>query len=295
MKILSGTRLIFLMLITASQILVNAQDNKIRIQKKIPYTSGGANEQQMDYYLPGSINFPVILYLHEGSLTSGDKSDSPYESIAMNFAKAGIGFYLINYRLGPKNKWPAMAEDAASAFSWINKNAGPLHANPHKLFIVGHSSGALIASIISTDEKYLKKSGCSLSQIAGCVAIGTMLNPSYDIDSIPKDTLDNVWKKFRYKETYESLFETPESYSDADPSRHITKNAPPFLVLIAEAEQVNPPILEQANKFATAMKNVGVEVQIEVLKNRKHMTAMKKMAEPNDPAFLKIIEFINKY
>jgi acetyl esterase/lipase len=294
MKSLSGLRLVLFLFTLSIPILVRAQNNKINIQKNTPYIPGGVYDQQMDYYLPGGNNFPVILYLHEGSLTSGDKTDSPYESIAMNFAKAGIGFFLINYRLGPKNKWPAMADDAASAFSWINKNAGQLHANLHKLFIVGHSSGAMIASIISTDEKYLKKSGCSLSQIAGCIAMGTMLNPSYDIDSIPKDTLDKIWKKFRYKETYESLFETPESYSDADPSRHITKNAPPFLILIAEEEQVNPPILEQADRFAAEMKNVGVKVQIAVLKNRKHMTAMKKMAEPNDPALLKIIEFIKK-
>ncbi len=63
-------------------------------------------------------------------------------------------------------------EDAASAFSWIKKNVEILHAAPRKLFIVGHSSGALIAALLSTDEKYLKKSGCSLSDIAGCVAMG---------------------------------------------------------------------------------------------------------------------------
>ena len=153
----------------------------------------------------------------------------------------------------------------------------------------------MIASILSTDEKYLQKSGCSLSDIAGCVAMGTMLNPSYDTDTIPKDTLNKIWEKFRNRETYESLFVTPESYRDADASRHVTKNAPPFLILVAEEEQVNPPIMEQANRFAMAMKNVGVQVQIEVLKDRKHMTAMKKMSEMNDPAFLKIIEFIKTH
>lgn len=188
-----------------------------------------------------------------------------------------------------------MAKDAASAFLWIKNNAEALHANPHKLFIFGHSSGALIAALLSTDEQYLKKSGCSLSDIAGCVAMGTMLNPSYDADSISKDTLNKIWEKFRTRETYESLFETPDAYLDADPSTHVTKNAPPFLILIAEEEQVNPPILEQANRFARAMKNVGVQVQINILKNRTHMTAMKKMAESNDPTFLKIINFINTH
>ncbi len=295
MKAISGLRLILFLFILSSHNFVEAQDSTIRIQKDVLYVPGGTQEQQMDIYLPIGENFPVVLYLHEGGLTSGDKADSPYATIAMNFAKKGIGFILINYRLGPTNKWPVMAEDAASAFSWIKKNVAILNANPRKLFIVGHSSGALIASLLSTDEKYLVKSGCSLSDIAGCVAMGTMLNPSYDTDSIPTDTLNKIWEKFRIRETYESLFETPDAYRDADPSRHITKNAPPFLILVAEEEQVNPPILEQANRFATAMKNVGVQVQIEVLKNRKHSTAMKKMAELNDPTFLKIIDFIKTH
>jgi acetyl esterase/lipase len=295
MNTISRLRFILLLFILSSHKWVEAKDNGIRIQKDIPYLAGATPEQMMDIYLPAGKNFPVILYLHEGGLTSGDKSDSPYATIAMNFAKKGIGFILVNYRLGQKNKWPTMAEDAATAFSWVKKNVESLHANPHKLFLVGHSSGALIASLLSTDEKYLRKTGSSLSDIAGCVAMGTMLNPSYDSDSIPKDTLDKIWIKFRNREEYESLFETPESYRDADPSRYITKKAPPFLVLIAEAEQINPPILEQANRFALAMKKVGVQVQIEVLKNRRHVTAMQKMAEGNDPTFLKIVEFIKTH
>jgi hypothetical protein len=40
------------------------------------------------------------------------------------------------------------------------------------------------------------------------------------------------------------------------------------------------------------MKTVNVHVQVEVLRNRKHMTAMQKMAEPNDPALARIVSFI---
>ena len=274
---------------------IKAQDNTISIQKNISYVINGTSEQQMDIYLPAKKDIPLILYLHEGSLVSGDKSDNPYEQIAMNFAKKDIGFIIINYRLGPKNKWPTMAEDAALAFSWITKNTEKLHANPHKLFIVGHSSGALIASLLATDQKYLQKVSNSLSEIAGCVVMGTMLNPSYDTDSIPKDSLDKLWLKFETRDTYESLFKTAEDYRDADPYRHITRNAPPFLILIAEAEQVNPPILEQAKRFAIAERKLNVSFEIEVLENRTHMTAMKKMAEANDPAFLKIIHFIETH
>ena len=39
------------------------------------------------------------------------------------------------------------------------------------------------------------------------------------------------------------------------------------------------------------MKEVNVSVTVEVLKDRKHMSAMEKMAEQNDPAFSRILDF----
>jgi acetyl esterase/lipase len=84
-------------------------------------------------------------------------------------------------------------------------------------------------------------------------------------------------------------------YRDADPSRHITRNAPPFLVLIAEAEQFQPPILEQSKRFALQMQAVNVSVTVEVLKDRKHMSAMREMADPNDPTLSRIQNFVRDH
>ena len=286
--------LLFTLLVGSLQFAA-AQDKNLILQKDVPFVPGGGHDQQMDIFLPEVNHFPLVLFLHEGSLTSGDKNDTPYAAIGRNFARHGIGFIAANYRLGPSHKWPAMAEDCAAAFAWMKRNAGEIHADPGRLFILGHSSGALIAAIVSTDDKYLKQFGCELSDIAGCIPMGTMLNPSYDTDSIPPRSLDSLWERFKKQEVYESLFETAGLYRDADPSRHITKNAPPFLVLIAESEQIQPPILEQANRFALSMKRVNVDVQIQVLKSRKHMTAMEKMAEPEDPTLLQIVEFVKNH
>jgi acetyl esterase/lipase len=272
-----------------------AQDDKILLRKDVPFVAGGGSDQQLDLYLPGQAGFPTILYLHEGSLTSGDRKDKPYEAIGYNFAHAGIGFAISNYRLGPEHEWPAMAEDAAAAFAWVKVNIRKFHGNPQKVFVVGHSSGALIAALISTDEKYLKNVGCSLSDAPGCVVMGSMLNPSYDTDSIPHHVLDSLWKRLKQRGGYESLFETPDAYRDADPYRHVNSHAPPFLVLIAETEQFQPPILEQANRFCRAMGELGVPVTIDILKNRNHYTAMKRMAEANDSTFLRIVEFVKSH
>jgi len=53
--------------------------------------------------------------------------------------------------------------------------------------------------------------------------------------------------------------------------------------------------LEQAKRFAIVEKKLNVPVDIEVLQRRRHMPAMKKMIDANDPAFLKIVQFIKAH
>src|SRR5437867_139876 len=89
----------------------------------VPYVPGGGHEQQLDLYLPARSGFPMVLYVHEGSLNSGDRKDADYPRIARAFRAKGYGVVVISYRLFPKHRWPAPAEDVASAFAWLKANA----------------------------------------------------------------------------------------------------------------------------------------------------------------------------
>jgi len=50
-----------------------AQARNVVVQKDVPFVPEGGVDQQMDLYLPPGQDFPLILYLHEGSLTSGER------------------------------------------------------------------------------------------------------------------------------------------------------------------------------------------------------------------------------
>lgn len=86
----------------------------------IPYAESDAM-QKIDLYVPKKKDFPTILYIHEGILLGGDKSDSPYSVISNKFKNARVAFSSMNYRLGPNNKWPAQPDDVVSAFVWLKK------------------------------------------------------------------------------------------------------------------------------------------------------------------------------
>ena len=262
------------------------------VQKNVPYIDKAGEDQKLDLYLPSTPGFPVVLYIHGGSLVMGDRKDWPLDTIGRNFARAGVGFAAMSYRLGTRHDWPAMVEDAASALAWIKTNIGTYGGDSSDIFVFGHSSGALISAVLCTDEKYLAKVGCSLADVDGCIPLGTVLNPSRDIEGVAEERLLSTWKAYRAQRSYPGLFPSPADYRDADPSRHVVPNAPPMLVLMADGERFQPPILEQANRFAKDMRAMGVPVEIEILPGRNHMTALYGMANPKDTGLLKILDFV---
>lgn len=274
-------KIIFLCALFIFLLNVQAQQTKVNI----PYVKNGKNDQQLDLYTPAERNFVTIMYVHEGSLIGGDKRDEPYERIAQKFQKNGIGFALINYRLAP-NKWPSQPDDVCSSFGWLKKNLTEFGGDTSKIFIMGHSSGALLTALVSTDPKYMKKQTLSLNNIAGFISIGTQLR------SIPPSISDEKLKDLFEKDVYLKIFGDKETFFDAGPIMHINAEIPKGLFIIAENEQYQPPILEQTEEFINKATGFNLDLNYVVTPDRTHMTNITKMVEENDFVYSLILKFV---
>ena len=60
--------------------------------------------------------------------------------------------------------------------AWAIAHAAELGADPHRVFIVGHSAGAYNAAMLAVDPRWLAHAGLDRTQIAG-VADGRVLLP----------------------------------------------------------------------------------------------------------------------
>lgn len=266
----------------------------LRTELDLLYVAGGGHKQQLDLYLPAGKGFPTILFVHGGSLIEGDRKDAPYPMIGQAFQKTGVGCAVMSYRLGPENRWPAQPRDVAAAFEWLKKNIETRGGDPRKIFLVGHSSGAHLVAIVSADEKYLRESGFAARDVAGCIPMGALLNTTWNLDG---GSPEEHWSEEFTKKTFQrnSTFRTYRSvevYRDANPSNHIGPHLPPFLILVAETERFQPPILSQAEAFVTAVTNAGGKATVEILKDRTHLTTIKNMITPDDPTVRRIVQFI---
>lgn len=87
---------------------------------------------------------PVIVSVHGGGYVYGSKE--VYQFYAASLAKQGFAVINYNYRLAPKYKFPAPLEDLNEVLIWLLEHHMEYPLEPEKVFLVGDSAGAQIAS-----------------------------------------------------------------------------------------------------------------------------------------------------
>lgn len=94
---------------------------------------------------------PVVVYVHGGGLTGGDKDavGTPYEgylygNVGRYFALNGMVGVTATYRLVPQVQFPGGAEDVSAVVRWTRANAAKYGGDPDQIFIIGHSAGGTL-------------------------------------------------------------------------------------------------------------------------------------------------------
>ena len=90
---------------------------------------------------------PVVLYVHGGDWTNGDKRGRLVNFISPALLKRGIGVAAINYRLAPDNKFPAPIQDVKCAIRYLRASAAELNIDPERIGIAGESAGGHLAAL----------------------------------------------------------------------------------------------------------------------------------------------------
>lgn len=83
---------------------------------------------------------PLLVYIHGGGWTSGDKKQDPKNFQA--FLDKGISYAAVNYRLTPDNPLPAPVHDAARAIQFIRSKAAEWSIDTKHIALTGGSAGA---------------------------------------------------------------------------------------------------------------------------------------------------------
>src|SRR5262249_31325015 len=84
------------------------------VNRDIEYAHSAAERKTLDLYSPrGAKAAPVVVFVHGGEWTKGDKSEVSYKPRFLN--EHGVIFVAVNYRLSGTNHHPAQVNDVADA------------------------------------------------------------------------------------------------------------------------------------------------------------------------------------
>ena len=280
--------IVLLAVICASTLQAQSQtpSGEPTVYRDIQYTTipdSPAKLNQLDVYTPGTPGpHPVLVFIHGGSWRFGDKEMIGDKAVA--FTGAGYVFVSINYRLSPAVQHPAHAQDCGKAVAWVHQNIAKYGGDPARLYVLGHSSGAHLAALISTDERYLKEAGASLSAIKGTVVLD---GGGYDIPTMVNS--GELFAKGRYKRAFS---DDTNVWKDASPLNHVAKDKgiPPFLLVHAGDRKASR---QQADELGEALKKAAVKTEYFDAPDKNHLSVNSSIGESGDATTKAILDFLD--
>jgi acetyl esterase/lipase len=204
------------------------------INHHVPY--GPLRRQRLDVWrMPSTpMNAPVILYVHGGAWTVGDKREQGRPMLHELVSRGWIAV-AINYRLAPRDAWPAQIEDVTRALGWVKRSIREMGGDPQRVVVAGGSAGGHLAALLALSDHDPTWRPDDLTEVVdwsvrACVSFYGVLEMTGDeeiwrgLGHGLRELLENVVVKVPY-EGHEDL------YRQMSPIERITPQAPPFLVI----------------------------------------------------------------
>jgi acetyl esterase/lipase len=139
-------------------------------------------KDRLDIYAPrGARSAPVVLMIHGGGLTGGDRKGEA--DFARRLADEGFVAVAISHRLSPGVSHPSHVQDLAAAFAWVKRNIARHGGHPERIVVAGYSAGGYLAALLGADARYLAAHGLSTKHIAGLA----LLAPTFEVARRPSN------------------------------------------------------------------------------------------------------------
>lgn len=214
----------------ASRVIESAPYQGVKVERDVHY--GPAERNLLDLFSPDQAAAqprPVLIFVHGGAFVAGNRRSGPtspfYDNVMLWALRNGMVGVNMTYRLSPQNPWPAGAEDIGQAVAWVRNEIATRGGDPNRVFILGHSTGAVhLATYVSHPE---------LQKVPGSGLAGAlMLSGLYQIT--PQLVADSP--------TYPGYFGTDASkYEERSSLKGLTSTHVPLWFGTAE---LDPPSFE---------------------------------------------------
>ena len=227
----------------------------LEVLTDLPY--GAEKDHRLDILRPksrGPDGLPILVFFHGGGWISADKSI--YNGIAATFSRNGFLTFNVNYRLAPKDRFPAPLQDAATAINWIYENASNYGGNRSVMVLAGDSAGAQIVSwytsALHRDHLFQEIGTRSLVRKASVKGL-LLFYGVFDFDTVLDTRLPFIRVYARSFLGGEPGIYAPRS-ALASPIRQVSRHLPPVWLCAGERDG----LFSQSEAYAETLRSHGV-------------------------------------
>ncbi len=113
----------------------------LEILPDVPYRETGERAHRLDIFRPARADGPrpALIYIHGGGFSMLSKET--HWGMAVRYARRGFVVFNVEYRLAPRDRYPAAIDDVCAAFRWVVAHGAGHGADLSRLVFAGESAG----------------------------------------------------------------------------------------------------------------------------------------------------------
>jgi len=214
----------------------------------------------------------ALLLIHGGGWVSGTRSDM--DEIARYLSDKGFLTASVDYRLAPRDTWPAQLEDVQAAVRYLRSHATDLDIDADKIGAAGVSAGGHLSLFLGAVEGAapVEEKGVSSKVQAVCSISGI-----HDLN-LP---LTSIGERYRIVQSLigEGTSMNKEARSKASPINFVDAHTAPTMFIQGNQDPLVPQ--EQSTEAEEKLKKLGVHTNMQLVDGMGHGLSPKVPLQAN--------------
>lgn len=240
-----------------------------RSYRDLAYATADGKPLGLDLHLPaGSGAAPLVVYVHGGAWSAGDKTQYPAFLVDNGFAVASLDF-----RSTSDAPFPANVHDIKAGVRFLRANAAKYGYRADRIALAGASSGGHLAALVGTtngDAGLEGRQGTDLGQSSDVQAIVSWFGASNLTTILKQSTPGGL--EVRVPALQRLLGAQPDAVPglarQASPVFHLDSRDPPLLLLHGDQDAQMP--VNQSLELEGAYRKAGLPVELFILHGVGH-------------------------
>ena len=256
--------------------------------KDVVYATVDGKPLALDVHMPAGVRRPpLVVFVHGGAWTTGNKTQYPAFLVQRGFAVASLDF-----RSSNEARFPADVYDIKAGIRFLRARAADYGYRNDRIAIVGASSGGHLAALVgvTNGEKALEGTEGDYLNVSSSVQAIVSYFGASDLTTILSQSTPEglkVREPALQRLLGASPDQVPELTRQASPIFHVDRNDPPVLLLHGDQDTQMP--LNQVYELQWAYEQVGRHAEVMILHGVDHVAGPFFKDEPvaRVAAFLK--------